>query len=61
MLENMPFWLGPVLAFEASMFALIFVVSRAILREQHHQEALEAAETGPAAATAPRSDLPRAA
>jgi len=44
MFENIVFWLGPVLAFEVAMFALIYVVARAILREEHGQEAEEAAE-----------------
>jgi hypothetical protein len=49
MFESIVFWLGPVLAFETAMFVLIFVVARAILREEHGQEAQETDEGLPAA------------
>lgn len=45
MFESIVFWLGPVLAFEVAMFVLIFVVARAILREEYGQEAQEAEES----------------
>lgn len=44
MLDSIVLWLGPVVGFEAAMFVLIFVVARAILREEHGQEGLEAEE-----------------
>ncbi len=47
MLENIVQWLGPVLAFEAAMFGVIFVVARAILSEEHTQEALEGTHADP--------------